>query len=223
MGMALLEIALLSLSLRMKRPKPHGGDNEIRQIEGTMAMRTNYYKDLAADYSQPSLVAPEVAEKLIADAERFIAMKDKTLPEMGPNYPLEQMEKENKEWWPTHCEALRQGRGDILTGEYRDDLVYFCQDGPFYGLEQQKARELHWWALIAQPGVTMCWPIVMFYGEFVWFEWNCVDNETRETIAKGSVAWVRRGHRGGCYFKGEQLTFYRDVFAPDNLVKLIST
>ena len=125
MGMALLEIALFSLSLRMKRPKPHGGDNEIRQIEGTMAKRTNYYKDLAADYSQPSLVAPEVAKKLIADAERFIAMKDKTLPEMGPNYPLEQMEKENKEWWPTHCEALRQGRGDILTGEYRDDLVYF--------------------------------------------------------------------------------------------------
>ena len=50
--------------------------------------------------------------------------------------------------------------------------------------------------------VTMCWPIVMFHHEFVWFEWNCVDGETRETIAKGSVAWVRRGHRGGCYFKG---------------------
>ena len=150
-------------------------------------------------------------------------MKEKTLPQIGPDYPLEQIEKENKEWWPTHCEALRQGRGDLLTGEYRDELVYFCQDGPFYGLEEQKARELHWWALIAQPGVTMCWPIVMFYGEFVWFEWKCVDDETNETIAKGSVAWVRRGHRGGCYFKGEQLTFYRDVFASNDLVKLITT
>jgi len=188
-----------------------------------MAKRINYYKDLAADYSQPKLVPPEVATRLIADAERFIAMKEKTLPQIGPDYPLEQIERENKEWWPTHCEALRQGRGDILTGEYREDLVYFCQDGPFYGLEQQKSRELHWWALIAQPGVTMCWPIAMFYGEFIWFEWNCVDNETNETIAKGSVAWVRRGHRGGCYFKGEQLTFYRDVFASNDLVKLITT
>ena len=51
-------------------------------------------------------------------------------------------------------------------------------------LEQQE-REKHWWALLAQPGVTMAWPVVMFHGEFVWFEWNCVDVETRETIAKG--------------------------------------
>jgi hypothetical protein len=52
---------------------------------------------------------------------------------------------------------------------------------------------------------------------------NCLDNETNEIIAKGSVAWLRRGHRGGCYLKGEQLTFYRDVFAPDELLKLITT
>jgi hypothetical protein len=69
----------------------------------------------------------------------------------------------------------------------------------------------------------MTWPIVMFHGEFVWFEWACMDNETHETIAKGSVSWVRRGHRGGCYFKGEQLTFYRDVFASSELLKLIRT
>jgi hypothetical protein len=187
-----------------------------------MTTRMNYYKDLAADYSKPEPVPGGLAATLIAAAEKFIAMKTEMLPPIGADYSLEQIEKENKEWWPTHCEALRQGRGDILTGEYRDDLVYFCQDGPYYGLEQQKAREQHWWALIAQPGVTMAWPIVMFHGEFVWFEWNCVDNETHETLAKGSVAWVRRGHRGACYFKGEQLTFYRDVFAPEELVKLIT-
>jgi hypothetical protein len=187
-----------------------------------MTTRMNYYKGLAADYSKPEPVPVKLAAELIAAAEKFVAMKAEMLPPIGADYSLEQIEKENREWWPTHCEALRQGRGDILTGEYRDDLVYFCQDGPYYGLDQQKAREQHWWALIAQPGVTMAWPIVMFHGEFVWFEWNCVDNETHETLAKGSVAWVRRGHRGACYFKGEQLTFYRDVFAPEELVKLIT-
>jgi len=188
-----------------------------------MKKRINYYKDLAADYSKLEPVSDDLAAKLIADAERFIALKEDTLPETGTDYRLDQIEKENKDWWPTHCEALRQGRGDILTGEYRDDLVYFCQDGPYYGLNEQKQREIHWWALIAQPGVMMCWPIVMFHGEFVWFEWNCVDIETYEIIAKGSVAWVRRGHRGACYIKGEQLTFYRDVFASDELMKLITT
>jgi hypothetical protein len=188
-----------------------------------MKKRINYYKDLIADYSKPEPVSPELAKQLLLKAEKFIALKEETLPPVSLDYPLEQIELENKEWWPTHCEALRQGRGDLLTGEYRDNLVYFCQDGPYYGLEAQKEREQHWWALIAQPDVTMCWPIVMFHGEFVWFEWNCQDNETRETIAKGSVAWVRRGHRGGCYIKGEQLTFYRDVFAPDELLELITT
>ncbi|WP_193197567.1 EthD domain-containing protein [Nostoc sp. MG11] len=185
--------------------------------------RTNYYKDLAADYSRPGLVTAYVAKKLIEDAEKFVAMKERTLPQISHSYTVEQIEQENREWWPTHCEALRQGRGDILTGEYRDDLVYFCQDGPYQGLEQQKEREQHWWALIAQPGVTMCWPIVMFHGEVTFFEWKCVDDETNETLAKGNVTWIRRGHRGGCYLKTEQLTFYRDVFAPGGLLKLITT
>ena len=158
---------------------------------------------------------------MCGQSAEYIARKEATLPDIGAAYSLEQIEVENKAWWPTHCEALRQGRGDLLTGEYRDDLVYFCQDGPYYGLTEQQEREKHWWALIAQPGVTMAWPIVMFHGEFVWFEWNCIDDATRETIAKGSVAWVRRGHRGGCYFKGEQLTFYRDVFAPQELLDLL--
>ena len=189
----------------------------------SVRQRTNYYQGLSADYSRPGLVTPYVGQKLIEDGEKYAAMKESTLPEINASYNLDQIEKENKDWWPTHCEALRQGRGDILTAEYRNDLVYFCQDGPYRGLEQQKEREKHWWALIAQPGVTMCWPIVMFYGEVTYFEWKSVDDETNETIAKGTVTWIRRGHRGACYLKTEQLTFYRDVFASDALLNLITT
>ena len=188
-----------------------------------MTKRVNYYNDLKANYSRPGLVPDGLKKELIELAEKFIALKEATLPEIDSNYTLEQIEKENKEWWPSHCEALRQGRGDLLTAEYYHDLVYFCQDGPYRGLEQQKEREKHWWALIAQPNVTMCWPIVMFYGEHTYFEWKCVDDETNETLAKGNVTWVRRGHRGGCYLKTEQLTFYRDVFAANELLKLITT
>lgn len=187
-----------------------------------MRVKTNYYKDLAADYSKPGLVTDELKTSLIQEAEKFIAMKEDRLPELG-EYPLEQIEQENKDWWPTHCEALRQGRGDLLTSEYHSQLVYLCQDGSYYGLEEQKTREQHWWALIAQPGVTICWPIVMFHGEATYFEWKCVDNETNETLAKGNVTWMRRGHQGGCYLKTEQLTFYRDVFAPERLLQSITT
>jgi mannose-6-phosphate isomerase-like protein (cupin superfamily) len=203
---------------------PNGGPvmaTNHRQVQARR--RINFYKELAADYSRPEPVPRHVGDKLIAEAERFLKMKERNLPDITARYTLEQIEQENKEWWPTHCESLRRGRGDLLTAEYHENLVYFCQDGPYYGLEEQKEREQHWWALIAQPGVTMTWPIVMFHGEFVWFEWACIDDETRETIAKGSVAWVRRGHRGGCYFKGEQLTFYRDVFASSELLRLIRT
>lgn len=216
----MLEQKLISNSNGHSNGYSNGSQNATNT---SVNKRTNYYKDLAADYSRPGLVTPYVAKKLIEDAERIVAMKERTLPEIGPYYTLAQIEQENKDWWPTHCEALRQGRGDILTGEYRDDLVYFCQDGPYQGLEQQKEREQHWWALIAQPGVTMCWPIVMFHGEVTYFEWKCVDDETNETLAKGNVTWIRRGHRGGCYLKTEQLTFYRDVFAPSGLLKLITT
>jgi len=188
-----------------------------------MKKRRNYYEGLSADFSNPVKLPAEVGKRLIVEALSYVAKKEAALPEIGPGYTLQTIEAENKAWWPTHCEALRQGRGDILTGEYRDDLAYLCQDGPYHGLSEQQERERHWWALIAQPGVTMAWPIVMFHGEFVWFEWNCIDDATRETIAKGSVAWVRRGHRGGCYIKGEQLTFYRDVFAPQELLDHIRT
>jgi hypothetical protein len=187
-----------------------------------MRKRTNYYAGLAADYSRPGLVPPDVQARLIAAGERYAALTEPSLPVIGSDYPAAQIEQENRDWWPTHCEALRQGRGDILTSEYRNDLVYFCQDGPYHGISEQQERERHWWALLAQPNVTMCWPIVMFWQEFVHFEWQCLDDETNETIAKGSVCWVRRGHRGGCYFKSEQLTFYRDVFAPDDLLRLVN-
>jgi hypothetical protein len=188
-----------------------------------MRKRTNYYAGLEADYSRPGLVSREVGDRLIKKAEAIIAAKERTLPAIDASYPASKIEQENREWWPTHCEALRRGRGDILTGEYRDDLVYLCQDGPYHGLKEQQQRELHWWALIAQPGVTMVWPIVMFSGEVVYFEWKCLDDATNESIAKGNVTWIRRGHRGGCYLKTEQLTFYRDVFAPEELTRLIKT
>lgn len=187
-----------------------------------MKKRSNYYRELSADYSRPGLIDSEKAKLLIQEAERIVGLKEPVLPVLDADYTLQQIEQENKDWWPTHCEALRQGRGDILTGEYRDDLIYFCQDGPYFGLNEQKEREKHWWALIAQPEVTMCWPIVLFSGEHTFFEWKCIDVETNETLAKGNVTWVRRGHRGGCYLKTEQLTFYRDVFAPQELLNLIT-
>lgn len=186
-----------------------------------MKKRTNYYQELSADYSKPGLVDNVLAGKLIKDAEEYISLREETLPEITPQYSLTQIEKENRDWWPTHCEALRQGRGDILAGEYANNLVYLCADGPFLGRTAGTEREVNWWAVIAQPDVTMTWPIVMFHGEVVYFEWYCMDDETNEVIAKGNVTWLRRGHRGACHLKCEQLTFYRDVFAPTELLQLI--
>ena len=187
-----------------------------------MKKRINYYKGLSADYSKPGIVTDELKKKLISEAEKYITFQQSVLPEITPEYNLKQVEDENKDWWPAHCEALRQGRGDLLAGEYTDDLVYLCQDGPFYGKTSGTKREVNWWAIIAQPGVTMVWPIVLFHGEVVYFEWKCLEEETNETLAKGNVTYLRRGHKGGCYLKTEQLTFYRDVFASDELMNLIT-
>lgn len=188
-----------------------------------MAKRTNYYKELSADYSKPGLVSSELADKLIKDAETYISLREKTLPEITSAYSLKQIEKENIDWWPTHCEAMRQRRGDLLAAEYTDDLVYLCADGPFYGKGAGTERERNWWALLAQPGITMSWPIVMFHAEVVYFEWLCTDEETNVTTAKGNVTWIRRGHKGACYLKCEQLTYYRDVYAPIELLEKIKT
>ncbi len=185
--------------------------------------KRNYYADLVADYSRPDLVEDKTKQELIKASEQYIKLQESELPSVDSKYTKQQIEQENKAWWPTHCEALRQGRGDLLAGEYRDELVYFCQDGPFYGKNAGAEREQHWWAIIAQPGVTMTWPIVMFDGDVVYFEWKCIDDVTNETIAKGNVTFLRRGHRGGVYLKTEQLTFYRDVFAPQSLLDLVTT
>jgi hypothetical protein len=183
--------------------------------------RVNYYLHLAADYSWPNLVPAELKTKLLRDNAHYHEQIETVLPPLGPGYDKAEIEAENKEWFPTHCEALRSGRFDLLQREYREEYVYLCQDGPFHGKEND--REKHWVAILAQPGVTMCWPIVLFAGEVVYFEWQALDDETHETIAKGNVTFLRRGHRGGCYLKTEQLTFYRDVFAPEELTRLIKT
>lgn len=183
-----------------------------------MTKRTNYYKELSADYSKPRLVSTSLVAKLLNDAESYISLREETLPEINWEYSLVQIEQENKEWWLTHCEALRQGRGDLLTGEYANSIVYLCADGPYYGRTATTNREANWWAIAAQPGATMAWPIVIFHGEAVYYESKCIDDETNETIAKGNATLLRRGHRGACYLKCEQLTFYRDVYAPDELL-----
>jgi hypothetical protein len=80
-----------------------------------MSERRNYYAGLAADFSRPEAVPRDLAAALIRQSEAFIAKKEPTLPDIGPDYSLPEIERENRAWWPTHCEALRQGRGDLLT------------------------------------------------------------------------------------------------------------
>ena len=109
------------------------------------------------------LSSEDMQLKLIQRSDEIGNLQEAELPSIGPDYTLEQIEAENREFWPTPQEALRQGRGDLLTKEYRPDLVY-RQDGPYYGIEAQGKREKYWWAIIAQPGVTMSWPIVQFWG-----------------------------------------------------------
>ncbi|NEP20198.1 MAG: hypothetical protein F6J97_25495, partial [Leptolyngbya sp. SIO4C1] len=122
-------------------------------MEFDMGNRSNYYQGLSADYSRVDSVTENLKTKLIKDAEAYIKRQEANLPAIDPDYSLKQIEKENRDWWPTHCEALRQGRGDLLAGEYTDDLTYFCQDGPFYGKAAGTKREANWWAIIAQPAV----------------------------------------------------------------------
>jgi len=195
--------------------KPLGVPHGLRSFATLRTKaRKNYYADMDADYSRVGLVSDDMKAKLIKRSELYGKMKEAKLPEIGPDYTLEQIEKENREFWPSHCEALRQNRGDLLGMEYRSDLVYHCQDGPYYGIKEQNDREKYWWAILSQPGVTMVWPIVQIWGEFTHFEWICLDDTTNAKIAYGNVCWVRRGHRGGCYYKSEQLTFVRDVYPP---------
>ena len=101
--------------------------------------RTNYYEGLAADYSRPGLVSEELKAKLIQRSAEIGVLQESTLPAIGPDYTLEQIEAENREFWPTHCEALRQGRGDLLTKEYRPDLVYHAKTVLIMGLRNSRS------------------------------------------------------------------------------------
>ena len=78
-----------------------------------MGAKTNYCKALSADYSKPGLIEDKLKSSLIQAAEKFIAIKEDVLLKIS-ECTIQQTEQENKDWWSTHCEALRQGRGDIL-------------------------------------------------------------------------------------------------------------
>lgn len=184
--------------------------------------RSSYYADLAADFSAPGLVSKEQTQELVETMEKIHTMNEPSLPLIEPNYSLDLIESENREWFPTHCNALRAERFDLLNAEYRDEFVYLCADGPYHGKGSAGVREENWVAIIAQPGATMNWPIVQFKGEVVYFEWLSLDDATHELIAKGNVTFLRRGHRGGIYLKTEQLTFFRDVSASTALLKNVA-
>ena len=186
-----------------------------------MTRRTNYYQELLADYSKAKLVSNELAIQLLNDAEKYISLREEILPEISSEFTLAQIEQENKDWWPTHCEALRQGRADILALEYANEFMCFCADGPFDNKTSAINREVNWWAILAQPGVTMAWPIIIFNGEAVYSEWNCTDDETNEVIAQGNETFFRRGHKGSCYSKRQKLYFCRNVYAPNELLNLL--
>jgi hypothetical protein len=68
-------------------------------------MRPNHYLDLAADYSRVGLVPDDTKIRLIKLAEDINRRKEPVLPAIGPDYTAEEIEAENKEWWPTRCEA----------------------------------------------------------------------------------------------------------------------
>lgn len=184
--------------------------------------KTSYYSELAADFSAPGLVNKQQEQALIETMTKIHSITEPTMPTIDASYSLDDIETENKEWFPTHCNALRAERFDLLNAEYRDEFTYLCADGPFYGKGAASVREENWVAIIAQPGATMNWPIVQFKGEVVYFEWVSVDDVTHELIAKGNVTFLRRGHRGGIHLKTEQLTFFRDVSASPNLLTSVT-
>jgi hypothetical protein len=183
--------------------------------------KSSYYKNLSADFSRPGLVSLAQKSALVETMQTIHGLNARTMPAIDNEYTLETIQRENMEWFPTHCNALREERFDLLDNEYRDEFVYLCQDGPYHGKGAASIRERNWVAIIAQPGATMNWPIVQFSGEVVYFEWASRDDVTSETIAKGNVTFLRRGHRGGIYLKTEQLTFFRDVEASAALLAYV--
>lgn len=59
-------------------------------------MPQNYYKDLSADFSRPGLVSQTEGDRLIREAEEFIAMKAEELPIIGPDLTPAIIEQENR-------------------------------------------------------------------------------------------------------------------------------
>ena len=81
-----------------------------------MRRSVNYYSGLTADYSRPGLVSTEVADGLIDSAQTWIGMMQEGLPSIDSNYSMEDIERENREWWPSHCEAY-VGEEVICVGQ----------------------------------------------------------------------------------------------------------
>ena len=61
-----------------------------------MARRKSYYEELSADYSTIEPVPADKAAELIELAGRVNSMCEDTLPTIGPDYPMSQIEAENK-------------------------------------------------------------------------------------------------------------------------------
>jgi hypothetical protein len=72
-------------------------------------MRTNHYLGFWADYSRVCHVPDDTKLEPMKLAETIALREEKALPAIGPDYRAEAIEVQNKEWWPTHCEALRPG------------------------------------------------------------------------------------------------------------------
>ena len=88
--------------------------------------RRNYYTDLAADYSCPGLVSEALKAQLIAAGERFVAMKEATLPAIGPEYPLSQIEQENREYRSIFLSRI--GETHRALGNLEKALQFFEED-----------------------------------------------------------------------------------------------
>ena len=166
------------------------------------------YYGLEADFSTVG-VPQETIDALVQKSIDYIALREETFPDISEEYTLEMIEQENKEWFPTHCGTYFAGRGDLNEQEYNTNVVYHMSDGIIVGAEASHAREAQW---PLGPPNNMLWPLVQFWGEMVYFEWIYLDQYTGEMLAKGSCTMARRGHRGGIYYKSEQLSFFRDVY-----------
>jgi hypothetical protein len=184
-----------------------------------MAQRTNYYRGLPADFSRASPPDDTVSQRLVKDYERYMAMRQEGLPSITNDFNFDRIERENRQWWPARCAVIRLRRFDLMARENAAGFAYLCQDGPFHGDDPRGGQvAANWGAILCQQGSTLIWPVVMFHGEVVFFEWATLDDETGETIAAGNVTFLRRGHAGGCYVKTEHLSFYRDVSASPQLL-----